>query len=100
MIASPVNAHDRTATLKDELGRLQAEIDRLERKIASGSAGSIDRILLEATRRTHSTTLQALAMGPEDERRVSVTPTTVPPPPPELEPVDAHAITMTQLFRS
>jgi hypothetical protein len=93
-------AHDRTATLTEELRRLQAEIDRFERKIASGSAGSIDRILLEATRRTHGSTLQALAMGPYEERRVSITPPSVAPPPPDVEPVDAHAVTMTQLFRS
>lgn len=94
-------ANDRTATLTDELRRLQAEIERLERRIATGSAGSIDRILLEATRRTHGSTLQALAMDPDDERRVSSSSqTSIAPPPPDLEPVDAHAVTMTQLFRS
>jgi hypothetical protein len=91
----------RADTLTDELRRLEAEIARLETKIASGSAGAIDRILLEATRRTRATTLQALAMDPEDERGAFTTPiSTVPPAEPDLNPVDAHANTLIQLRRS
>jgi hypothetical protein len=56
----------RFVTLTEELKRLAAEVDRLERRVASGSCGVTDHILLEATRRTHATTLQALALDGED----------------------------------
>jgi hypothetical protein len=58
----------RFVTLSVELNRLAAEVDRLERRVASGSCGVTVHILLEATRRTHATTLQALALDGEEER--------------------------------
>jgi hypothetical protein len=48
--------------LSEELSRLDAEIERLEARVAAGHAGVIDHILLEATRRTRATTRGALAL--------------------------------------
>lgn len=54
--------HIRSTLLISELDRLQVEVERLERKVASGHSGLVDHILLEATRRTHATTRQALTL--------------------------------------
>jgi hypothetical protein len=50
-----------TATmLAEEVARLDAEIKRIQQRIATGCSGIVDHILLEATRRTRASTLQAL----------------------------------------
>jgi len=61
--------------LREELGRLDAEIDRLETRVARGEAGMIDHILLEATRRTRATTHQALVLDSASMRPSGHAPT-------------------------
>lgn len=53
----------RSMALMEELQRLDAEVGRLERRIRGDTAGPVDAILLEATRRTRATTLQALELA-------------------------------------
>jgi hypothetical protein len=58
-----------------ELYQLNAEIGRLEARIAMGEAGIIEHILLVATQRTQATTEQAIRMSAESLRPRTTLPT-------------------------